>query len=164
MRSSRLRPKKPDTGVTAGPDEVRPVALGLLARREHGAAELARKLTARGFAAEVVGDVVGQLVDDGLLSERRYIEEYVRVRAGKGYGPVRIRAELRERGIEEALIDPVLDDRSPDWHARMKEQRRKRFGEALPDEYDERARQMRFLQQRGFAAEQIRRLFKESEM
>ncbi len=131
-------------------------ALRLLARREHSELELRRKLIARSVDTALIEQVLAELLDDNLLSNARFTEVYVRGRFERGYGPARIRAELRERGIDDALQQPALDGLSDDWIESATRQRSKRFGLGYPDDYRERARQMRFLQQRGFSGEQIR--------
>jgi regulatory protein len=151
------RPKKPDTDA-AGADErtVRTAALALLAGRDFGRAELARRLERRGYPDDVVAAVVEALVAERLLSETRFVEQFIRQHVGRGHGPARIRAELRERGVSEAEIEAGLDAATEDWAALARDVRRRRFGLSLPGDYAERARQARFLQYRGFSNEQIR--------
>jgi regulatory protein len=151
------RPRKPDPGA-AGADEraVRTAALVLLAGRDFGRAELARRLERRGYAAGVVAAVVERLVAERLLSETRFVEQFIRQHAGRGHGPARIRAELRDRGVPEADVEAGLEAAGEDWAAVAREVRRRRFGLSPPGDYPERARQARFLQYRGFSAEQIR--------
>jgi len=151
------RPRKPETDP-AGADEraVRAAALALLAGRDFGRAELARRLGRRGYRDDVVTVVVEQLVAERLLSESRFVEQFVRQHAGRGQGPARIRAELRERGVPESEIEAGLDAAAADWSAVAREVRRRRFGVSQPGDYAERARQARFLQYRGFSHEQIR--------
>lgn len=137
------------------PEAVYARALKLLARREHSVLELRRKLEQRGCEEAPLEAVLERLGAERLLSDRRFAESYVRGRAERGYGPLRIRAELRERGIDAALADGPLGE-TGDWTERARAARRKRFGSAVPADYREKARQMRFLQQRGFDGEQIR--------
>ena len=134
-------------------------ALRLLARREHSELELRHKLATRKFADAVIDAVLAELLDEGLLSNRRFAELYVRGRFERGYGPARIQAELRERGIDSDLMEQTLAELSQLWIDSAARQRNKRFGRRLPDEYRERTKQMRFLQQRGFTGEQIRAVF-----
>ena len=151
------RPRKPDTDAAEADERtVRTAALALLAGRDFGRAELARRLERRGYPAAVVVAVIEGLVAERLLSETRFVEQFIRQHAGRGHGPVRIRAELRERGVPEAEIEAGLDASGEDWAAVAREARRRRFGLSPPGDYPERARQARFLQYRGFSAEQIR--------
>jgi regulatory protein len=151
------RPRKPDTDAAEADERtVRTAALALLAGRDFGRAELARRLERRGYPAAVVAAVVEGLVAERLLSETRFVEQFIRQHAGRGHGPVRIRAELRERGVPEGEIEAGLEAAAEDWVAVAREARRRRFGMSPPGDYPERARQARFLQYRGFSNEQIR--------
>lgn len=138
-------------------------AIALLARREHSRRELAAKLSRKGFAAETVEPCLDELAAEGLLSDARYAESYTRARAAKGYGPRRIAAELGERGVEAGLAEQALAEAETDWERLAAEVRRKRFGDRVPADFKERARQMRFLQYRGFSGEQIRRAVGDSD-
>ncbi|NJD31612.1 MAG: regulatory protein RecX [Gammaproteobacteria bacterium] len=151
------RPRKPDSEPAEADERaVRTAALALLAGRDFGRVELARRLERRGYPETVVEAVIAGLVAERLLSESRFIEQFIRMHAGRGHGPLRIRAELRERRIADAEIDAGLDAAGEDWTAIARETRRKRFGAAGPADYRERARQGKFLQYRGFTSEQIR--------
>jgi regulatory protein len=153
-----------DDGSVAEPSEqdrlaaAEDAALRLLASREHTRAELDRKLADRGHAAEVVTAVLDDLAQRGLQSDERYTEQYVALRTRKGYGPLRIRAELAERGIPATLIEDWLDPRDPDWRENLREVARSKFGERAPEDRRDMARRVRFLEYRGFPQDLIRRL------
>ena len=134
--------------------------MDLLARREHGTAELRGKLLARGYDPAEIDPALETLSHEGLLSDERFVEAFVHGRIERGQGPVRIRAELRQRGVSEALIEAVLDERDPAWLERAETVRRRKFGAEPPADYREQARQGRFLQYRGFTAEQTRRVLR----
>jgi len=136
------------------PAQVRRTGMDLLARREHSALELTRKLEVRGYPQELIEEAVRGLRLDGLLSDERFAEAFVAARARRGQGPVRIRMELGARGVEEALIDQALRG-AADWAAEAAAARRKRFGSGPPADYRDRAKQARFLQYRGFDSEHI---------
>jgi len=137
--------------------------LQLLARREHSTLELQHKLKAREFESTTVDGVLAGLRQEGLLSDERFTETYVSSRVDRGFGPLRIRAELRERGIDDELVSRFLSTDIADWSNHVAEVRRKRFGGGRPRDFAERARQMRFLQQRGFNLEQIKGAFNEED-
>lgn len=146
----------PAGGGDPGSDRaLRERALGLLARREHAPAELAAKLSARGYDDNAVAALIAALQDEGLLSARRYAEAFVHARAQKGQGPVKITAELAARRLDEADIDDALAAAEVDWTALATQARRKRFGSTPPADFPAKAKQMRFLQQRGFTSDQI---------
>lgn len=97
----------------------------------------------------------------GYQSDERFTEAFVRVHIDRGQGPIRICQELRRCGIGGELIDRNLDPGEAEWARRIKAVRDKKFGSSEPDSLKERARQTRFLQYRGFSAEQIRSLLGE---
>lgn len=152
------RPEQVADGAVA-----RQAALDLLARREHSRRELSRKLCSRGFDDDTVDTALGVLEAEGLLSDTRFAEQFVWSRFQRGSGPHKIHAELRERGVDETLIEHSIEVLAEDWQGLLREVREKKFGSALPADFRERSRQMRFLQQRGFTAEQIGRVFRDSE-
>lgn len=135
---------------------ARAAAVGCLARREYGRTELERKLTARGHPRAVVVSVLEELEAEGLLAEARFVAHFVGVRARRGYGPSRIRAELQERGVAAEAIAQALAAEETDWAASAAAERVKRFGAALPGAWPDKAKQMRFLEARGFSHEHIR--------
>ncbi len=136
--------------------------MDLLARREHSEQELQRKLLARGFAPETVGEVLSGLKTAGMQDDARYTEAYIRNRVAKGFGPVRISRELYERGITEELVARVLAAMQMDWEELVQAVRLKKFGRQAPADIKEQARQSRFLQYRGFTYQQIQRVFTKS--
>ncbi len=131
-------------------------ALDLLARREHSRLELQRKLLARAFVPVLVEEVLEALQADGLLDEGRFLESFIRSRIGKGRGPTRIQAELKQRGIDRQRAQAWLRDSELDWSSLAAGVREKRFGSGRPESFEERARQTRYLQYRGFEIEQIK--------
>ena len=135
--------------------EARKKAMDYLARREHARAELLNKLTRFGFEPDVAADAVESLIEDGLQSDERFTEAFVRARINQGKGPARIRVDLKERGVAAVLVDEALAESGQDWFALAREVRLKKFGAACPNEFKEKARQMRFLQSRGFEPDQI---------
>jgi regulatory protein len=145
--------------VLDSPAAVRRAAMDLLARREHGRIELSRKLRLRGAPAELIEPALERLADEGLLSEARYLESFVRMRANAGYGPLRIREELTQRGLPREDIEQALRDSGFDWNEQLREVWLRKFGE-LPGDQRERARQGRFLSYRGYPLDLIGRLLR----
>jgi regulatory protein len=171
-----VRPSKPE--IPSGEDEGSPVepdsaedpvsadpaadqahckrrALDLLARREHSRVELERKLGARGFAEEAIAPALDDLERSGALAGARFTDAFIRSRAARGQGPVRIRAELAARGIDDEQAAASMADAGVDWAEAAGAVRRKRFGAEVPRDFKERARQARFLEYRGFERGQI---------
>jgi regulatory protein len=138
------------------PADIRERAIALLARREHSRLELERKLRQRGMDGDALAPVLDELAAANLQSDTRFAEQYARSRVTRGYGPLRIRAELKERGIGGAGLDRAFAMLDEDWSGQARVAREKRFGREPPGDLRERARQIRFLRQRGFSQEQIR--------
>jgi regulatory protein len=143
-----------DEHRAADPQAVRAAALALLGRREYASEELSASLTRKGYAAAAVAELIAELVDERLLDDVRYAEVLVRQLAARGQGPARIRRELMEAGIAAQLVSTAIDG-GPDWCAQAREVRVRKFGRELPRNWPERARQMRFLQYRGFSNDHI---------
>lgn len=138
----------------------RNTALDILARREHSIAELRAKLAARaadrGWSPAEIETTLHALVVDGLLSEDRFLESFVGSHARRGRGPVWIRAELEHRGISGEVIATALTSIDLNWRQVATEVRTRKFGNAPPADFQARAKQARFLQYRGFTADQVR--------
>lgn len=132
--------------------------MDLLSRREHSEVELAQKLQQRDFDPGLVAQTLVDLVAERLLSNERFAESYIRSKSQKGVGPLRLRQALREHQIDDGVIGQCLAEYS--WLELAAEARKKRFGSAIPQEYKDKARQMRFLQYRGFSLDQINRVMK----
>jgi regulatory protein len=126
-----------------------------LARREYSVLELRTKLQTKGCDEKLAAATVKQLMKDGLVSDSRFAEGMVRYRRNRGLGPVRITLELQEKGVSEAIIEQWMDRKHPHWLAAAEHVREKKFGSSYPDSYDERVRQAKFLQYRGFSFDQI---------
>ena len=107
--------------VLDSPAAVRRAAMDLLSRREHGRVELSRKLRLRGAPTDLIEPALDRLAEEGLLSEARYLESFVRMRANAGYGPLRIREELAQRGLAREVIERALRDSGFDWNAQLYE-------------------------------------------
>ena len=144
-------------------------ALRRLAQREHGEEELRRKLLSSTDNTEDVNMVISQLKQAGHLNDERFIEAYAQSRVRRGFGPLRICAELKEKGIKQEAIEDILAIWQSSWHSLAKR--------ALEKKYNARMRllkqggdaekkalmlaQKRFLLYRGFESSTIQQIFKE---
>lgn len=134
--------------------DIRRAAMDLLARREHSFTELERKLSVR-FPRESVVTILTLLQQEQLQSDERFAESYVYSRQQRGYGPVRIRSELLQKGVASELISQHLQGYQDDWTTLARKVKEQKFGTRSPVDTRERARQIRFLTGRGFSLEQI---------
>jgi regulatory protein len=142
--------------------DCRERAIGLLARREHSLLELRHKLRSRDCDESDIDELLGQLEQEGLQSDERFAEAYVYSRRQRGFGPMRIQAELRERGVSDQLIGQFVQFGERHWLEEARQQWQKRFGTKAED-YKERARQARFLQGRGFSSDMIRQVLNQDD-
>jgi regulatory protein len=138
--------------------DLRARALRLLARREHSRAELKRKLAPHAGEGPDLDALLDDFAQRGWLSEERFVEQTVRAKARK-YGPLKIAHHLREKGIDEAGIEKGLAQAREGEGEALASAWRSRFGR-LPADEAEKARQVRFLQQRGFPLEEVLRFLK----
>ena len=121
------------------------------------------KLKARHISQCDIDAVLNQLIDAGWLSDDRYAAQLLRARVNRGYGPLRIGAELRSQGLASPVIKATLDSSEIDWSQCARDARIKRFGAGLPNTPSARAQQIRFLNQRGFSSEHRRFALKSGE-
>lgn len=130
-------------------------AIRLLARREHSRREMVQKLSIRGFEIAQIEKVLDKLEKENLLSEKRFIGSIVRVRSQRGYGPLKILAELQKHGISQKCVVQDEDWQAINWHNVAQQAKIKRFGEHKPQTIEEESQQYRYLVARGFMPEHI---------
>lgn len=135
---------------------VEATAVRLLASREHSVAELQRKLLHKGYPPAAVDAVIKKLQLKKLVCDDRFVSVFIRHHAQRGQGPLRIRAELRQQGITDAVVEEHLQAAGLDWASLARAVRVRKFGATPPKGMTERAKQGRFLQYRGFNSDQIR--------
>lgn len=137
----------------------RDVAIQLLARREYSRVELARKLQQKSFDSDEIEACLDALAEQSLQSDARFAESFVRSRIARGQGVIRIKGELRQRGIDQetltAALAAVEEREAVDWFELAKETLARRY-DSPGDTPKERAKRERFLATRGFDFEQIR--------
>lgn len=140
--------------------QIEAVCLRLLARREHSRRELLDKLALRGFNRDEVEPVIDEIAGRDWQNDGRYTECYVRQRIQSGYGPIRIRYELQQRGIGEVDLDIQAEEQGG-WQNLLLDVYCNKYGDEKSLSQNEWLKRSRFLQQRGFSGEMIKRLFAE---
>ncbi len=131
-------------------------ALGLLARREHSRRELKTKLRQGGYEGEETSEAIDRLGEQKYQDDDRFGEVLLRSRIAQGYGPMRLRMELKTHGLSDARIRELLDAAEFDWNASAAVQLRRRYGKAGVADAAERNRRAQFLLRRGFTAATVR--------
>lgn len=131
-------------------------ALRLLSQREHSRVELERKLAPHEEVPGELAKALDELQARDFINDGRAIESVVHRRAGK-LGAARVKQELAAKGLSGEAVAEALAQLKDTELGRAREVWRKKFG-SPPQDANERARQMRFLITRGFAAEVVRRV------
>lgn len=147
-----------DQLTAVNPNAVRMAAMDLLARREHSRRELRQKLLKRFSDTELVEAQLDRLAEENLQSDARYAESFLRQRISRGHGPMRIRQEMRQKGISDAGINAALEAESPDWYALAEAAYRRKFGACPPQDFKDKARRSRFMQYRGYGLDHYQHL------
>ncbi|MCB1791948.1 MAG: regulatory protein RecX [Gammaproteobacteria bacterium] len=132
-------------------------AVRLLALREHTRLELQRKLVARGWRNPTLNATLDRLEGEGLLSDYRFAGLLLAQRVRRGYGPLKVRAELAQRGVDAQIVERIFDESDVDWPVCLRDTAARRFGadEGAID-HRERVRRGRQLTQRGFPVSLVR--------
>ncbi len=139
--------------------EMKACALRLLARREHSRHELLQKLRIRGYPESETAALLDEFSTAGWLSDIRFTQTYIDYRSQRGYGPLKIQQELRNRGVEASLITQALPKEELFWQTNLEQLWRKKFAAKKPTTDKARLQQLHFLQSRGFSVGQIQRLW-----
>lgn len=138
-------------------EKLKTCALRLLSRREHSRAELRRKLLLRKFSSAMIDAILDKLTALDWQNDQRFAELFVRSEIMRGQGPLKIRYNLRERGLDPRVIEELLVQEPEIWQESLNRVWESKYlpaldrGEQIPQD-----RQMRFLYSRGFTPEQIR--------
>jgi len=133
--------------------QVRKLAMDYLARREHGYAELLTKVKQRGVPGDLAQEELQKLADEGLQDDSRFADMYTRAQAKRGKGPLYIINGLTSRELESSEAERAIRRSQLDWAASAVSVAHKKFPHGYADS-TEKAKGLRFLQQRGFTAEQ----------
>lgn len=128
-------------------------ALQHLSRREYSRAELQKKLLPHAAEAEEVDALLNDLMGSGWLSDERALEQIVRVRSAR-FGTQRVAHELRQKGLSDELINTALPQLKSGELAAARSVWQKKFA-SPPQDQKEKAKQIRFLQSRGFSTSVI---------
>lgn len=134
-------------------------ALRYLAQREYSRRELQRKLSAQPDSpvSEELTGILDKLEQQGFLSEERAAEQIARTRRTR-FGSQRIVQELKNKGIDSHLIDDIVPALKETELETAQQVWQKKFTQP-PASREERAKQMRFMMNRGFSTQTIQQVF-----
>ena len=136
---------------------IRKKAMDYLSRREHSRYELYKKISAHNFDRDLINQELDLLIEDGLLSDERFVEAFIYFRKKKGKGPLKISSELRDRGADESLINKYIEEiENSEWLESAEQVVEKKLGNAKQLDYDNQLKMMKFLNNRGFTIDQVK--------
>ena len=141
--------------------DLRERALRLLARREHTRVELTQKLSRYAEEHDDVEALIDDLAQSGLVSDQRFAEHFIAAKQ-KRFGHLKIAYELKAKGLDaDSIKQLTVASRKQELESARAVWQRK--FPSPPVSSAEKAKQMRFLQGRGFSSDTIYRLFKSTD-
>ena len=136
---------------------IRKKAMDYLSRREHSRYELYKKISTHNFNKDLINQELDLLIRDGLLSDERFVEAIIHSRKKNGKGPLKISAELQQRGTDESLINRYIEEiENSEWLDSAKQVVEKKLGNNQQLDYDNQLKMMKFLNNRGFTIDQVK--------
>ena len=131
--------------------------MDFLSRREHTTKEIFFKLENRVESIDILSTEIKKLEEEGLIDHQRFPEQYIHSRSAKGYGPLRIKQELKQRGVNENIAQPLLNN--IDWNSFAIAVLKKKVNHEFPKETKPVLKLKKFLNYRGFDFSQIDQAF-----
>lgn len=136
--------------------KIRIAAMDLLTGREYSRAELATKLNKRFDSHPAIDEVLVKITEEGLQSDKRFAEAFIRSRIYRGHGLARMRQDIRQKGVADELVARALEEADINWYELAKDVATRKFGRRQATDQREKAKRMRFMQYRGFNYDQIK--------
>lgn len=156
-------PSKETPDKTKTIKKLRNYALYLLARRDHSEFELKQKIESKGYLPEDTENILTRLKETGLIDDERFAENYISYRSRRGHGPNKLRMELKVKGVADSIIAQLVEITDNAWFSEALNVWRKQFKGVLPTDAKERAKQTRYLYNRGYTQDQISQVFKHND-
>ena len=143
---------------SSGLSQIKLSAMNYLSYRDHSVWELRQKLESKYPENDsLIDQVIDTLSMENLVSDSRFSESYLRVRSEKGFGPNKIKYELRhKKGISASIIELAFEYSDVNWYKIMARVIQKKYNITA---HVNRTKQSHFLYQRGFSFEQINNFF-----
>ena len=149
----------PNIGLTGS--RLRSYAFAVLTRKEFSKAELIEKLAAYAASREEVINLVNELSEQNYQSDQRVADIVLSSQKRKGKGPQRIKLALKNKKINSDLIQEEL--KAIDWVEQAYQLKIKKFGNTVEKDPKLKAKQIRFLQYRGFDMDVIMKAINKKE-
>jgi regulatory protein len=139
------------------PKAIRLKIMDFLSRREHSSKEIYQKMSRKVESKEMLLESIKELEREGLLSDERFAESYFQSRKRRGFGPLRIKSELIQRGVKENLFYSL--EKEIDWSSNALDALKKKLNGKMPQETKEILKLKNFLNYRGFEFQDIDKAF-----
>jgi regulatory protein len=139
------------------PKAIRIKIMDYLSRREHSAKEIYQKMSRKVESKDILTEEITRLISDGLISDERFAESYFQSRKNRGFGPLRIRNELAQRGIKESIFYFIQSE--TDWSEYAFNALEKKTNGKKPDDMKAILKLKNFLNYRGFEFQDIDKAF-----
>ncbi|ORT52158.1 recombinase RecX [Vibrio sp. qd031] len=136
--------------------DAKSAAIQLLSRRDHGEYELRQKMLNKGYPLADIDNALHFCIEHRYLDDERFAKSQVRQHIYKGHGKRRILQDLSLKKVSESIVLRALEEESVDWFELAKETADKRFKGQKSTDAKEYAKQVRFLQYRGFDFDEIK--------
>ncbi len=153
---SQTKPMKKSKPEPLDRSALKHAAVDLLSRRDYSRQELWRKLSPKAASADDLDNVLNELSDNSWQSDERFGAMYLRSRTSRGLGPVRLRQELRMKGLDDDLTRDLMEQQSQDWQGLATEVAQKKWSALKADDPRRFEKLYRFLAYRGFPSDVIR--------
>ncbi len=137
-------------------EKARASALASLCMREHSVKELSEKLARKEYKQESIEIVIKECLDSNYLNDERFAEIYWRNRTRKGFGPNKIKQELKFKGISSSMADRTMNQEELDFDEVVQRVYEKKFKGKPIGDFKDKAKRQNYLYQRGFPTELIR--------
>lgn len=132
---------------------LRSYAFAVLTRREYSKVDLIEKLALYAQNKEEVIELVEELARENYQSDQRFAEMLLRSQIRKGKGPNSVKTALRVKSLDQELLHE--DIREVDWYEQAYQLKVKKYGIEVTKDPKIKAKQIRFLQYRGFEMDAI---------
>lgn len=147
-----MQNKKPNLLDASG---LRRTVVDLLSRRDYSRLELFRKLKQKAENPEDIEPVLDDFQQRNWQSDERFAESFLNSRYQRGLGPLRLKQELREKGVSSDIIVLALENLEVDWFQLALDAARKKESSIKNTDKNKKQKLYRFLAYRGFSGDQI---------
>ena len=140
---------------------IRIKIMDFLSRREHSVKEIYQKMSARVESKDMLSEEINKLISEELISDERFAESYFQSRKSRGFGPLRIKNELIQKGVQESIFYSIQSE--TDWSAFAFIALEKKINGKKPDDTKTILKLKNFLNYRGFEFQDINKAFSKLE-